>query len=110
MRDAIVTIDAMGCQKKIAAAIVDKGADYLLALKDNQPNLHADVEAAFAPSAPTDDRLAPVDVFTTEEKGHGRREFRRVSVRAAAESLTGFEEWSSLTSNAETAARAIRGH
>ena len=65
MRDAIVTVEAMGCQKKIAAVIVDKGADYLPALKDNQPNLHADVEAAFAPSAPTDDRLALLPIATT---------------------------------------------
>ena len=43
----LVTIDAMGTQKDIAAAIVDKGADYLLALKGNQGNLHEEVVAAF---------------------------------------------------------------
>jgi predicted transposase YbfD/YdcC len=43
LKGAIVTIDAIGCQKKIADAIRRRGADYLLALKDNQPTLHRDV-------------------------------------------------------------------
>jgi predicted transposase YbfD/YdcC len=41
----VVTIDAMGCQREIAAAIVEKGADYVLALKDNQPSLFVGVKA-----------------------------------------------------------------
>lgn len=44
----IVTIDAMGCQRAIAQQILDRGGDYLLAVKDNQPRLHAKVQAAFA--------------------------------------------------------------
>ena len=48
VRGATITIDAMGCQKKIAAAIVDAGAEYALALKDNHPVLRAEVEAVFA--------------------------------------------------------------
>jgi hypothetical protein len=40
LNGALVTIDAMGCQTKIAATILDRGADYLLAVKDNQPSLH----------------------------------------------------------------------
>lgn len=47
---ATVTIDAMGCQEAIAEAIVDAGADYLLAVKDNQPKLHAALESAFQDS------------------------------------------------------------
>src|SRR6266852_5368467 len=43
VKPAIVTIDAIGCQKKIATAIRQRGADYLLALKENQPTLHRDV-------------------------------------------------------------------
>ena len=45
---ALVTIDAMGCQTKIAQAILDHGADYLLALKDNQPSLAREVALFFA--------------------------------------------------------------
>lgn len=48
LEGAIVTIDAVGCQKKIAATIRDKGADYLLALKDNQPTLRRDVADFFS--------------------------------------------------------------
>jgi len=48
---AIVTIDAIGTQKKIAAKIIDKGADYFLALKTNQGSLHDDVEDFFADPA-----------------------------------------------------------
>jgi predicted transposase YbfD/YdcC len=68
---ALVTIDAMGCQVAIADKIVDKKADYLLALKGNQPTLAADVADYF--------RTAPADELaskTTVEKGHGRIETR----------------------------------
>ena len=44
IEDCIVTIDAMGCQKNIAETIVDKGAEYILALKGNQSKLHDDAE------------------------------------------------------------------
>jgi len=43
VKKAIITIDAMGCQKEIAAQIKEQGADYVLALKDNQPTLHQEV-------------------------------------------------------------------
>ena len=52
VRGAIVTIDAMGCQKAIAEKIIDKGGDYLLALKGNQSNLHDDVRLHFEQTAP----------------------------------------------------------
>src|SRR5581483_3459874 len=47
LQGAPVTIDAMGCQKKIAADTIASGADYVLAVKENQPTLCADVERAF---------------------------------------------------------------
>ena len=47
LKGAIVTIDAMGCQKKIAEKIIDKGADYVLGLKGNQGSLREDVELLF---------------------------------------------------------------
>jgi predicted transposase YbfD/YdcC len=68
---ALVTIDAMGCQVEIADKIVAHGADYLLALKGNQPTLEADVESYFE-NAPADELAAK----TTVEKGHGRIETR----------------------------------
>jgi predicted transposase YbfD/YdcC len=68
---ALVTIDAMGCQADIAARIVAHGADYLLALKGNQPTLEADVADYFR-TAPAGETV----VETTVEKGHGRIETR----------------------------------
>jgi predicted transposase YbfD/YdcC len=78
--DAIVTIDAMGCQTAIAAQIVEQGADYVLALKDNQPTLHERVRLAFADAraaAGTTLPLADLAPYATRDKGHGRIEQRR---------------------------------
>src|SRR5436309_10357050 len=47
LNGALVTIDAMGCQKEIAARIVAGGGDYILAVKDNQPHLHQDIDDSF---------------------------------------------------------------
>ena len=47
LKGCLVTIDAMGCQKKIAASVLHKGADYLLSVKDNQPKLVKASEQAF---------------------------------------------------------------
>jgi len=52
VRGAIVTIDVMGCQKAIAENIIDKGGDYLLALKGNQSSLHHDVRLHFEQPVP----------------------------------------------------------
>jgi len=48
IRDCIVSIDAMGCQTEIANTIIEQGADYVLALKGNQGNLHKDVQQLFS--------------------------------------------------------------
>lgn len=72
---ALVTIDAMGCQTKIAQKILDKGADYLLAVKENWPNLHGEIERYF--DAAPDGTL---DRFDTTDGEHGRIEIRRHAV------------------------------
>ena len=86
LHEKVVTLDAMGCQKEIARTIVEGGGDYILAVKDNQPTLHAEVQAAFA-QAPTppwrSSRRTP-----TFEKGHGRYEQRTVQVLAARDYLS----------------------
>jgi predicted transposase YbfD/YdcC len=69
---ALVTIDAMGCQREIAEAIRDKGADYLLALKDNWPTLAEDVRLFF--------EREPMNAFDrhqTTDGDHGRIEIRQ---------------------------------
>src|SRR3954463_10451861 len=72
---AVVTIDALGCNPTIAAAIVENEADYLLSVKQNQPNLLAEITSAFAHA-----RAGSLDVDEEVDKGHGRIETRRVSV------------------------------
>jgi predicted transposase YbfD/YdcC len=73
----VVTIDAMGCQREIAAAIVEKGADYVLALKDNQPSLFEDVQWLFEQAESVQFQDTEHDVACSVDKGHGRLEIRR---------------------------------
>lgn len=77
LNGCIVTIDAMGCQRNIAAQIISQDADYVLALKDNQERLHQEVQRLFT-DALTDPTLTiPYDFDQTVYKGHGRIEIRR---------------------------------
>lgn len=85
LRQKVVTTDAMGCQKEIAQTVVDQGGDYILAAKDNQPTLHAELQAAFA-AAPTS--TSPYRTHTTEDNDHGRHERRTVRVLPAADWLS----------------------
>src|SRR6202790_2363043 len=80
LKGALVTIDAMGCQVAIADKIVAHGADYLLALKGNQPTLEADVVDYFR-TAPA----AELVTKTTVEKGHGRIETRTYTASKAVD-------------------------
>jgi predicted transposase YbfD/YdcC len=75
LQGATVTIDAMGCQHKIAQQIVDSKADYVLGLKGNQPALHEDVTTFF------DNPPVPAALFHDEQvdKGHGRIEVRKAT-------------------------------
>jgi predicted transposase YbfD/YdcC len=86
LHEKIVTTDAMGCQKDIAQTIVAGGGDYILAVKDNQPTLHTEIQAAFA-TAPTPPARSS-RLYTTEEHGHGREEQRTVQVLPARGSLS----------------------
>jgi len=72
---ALVTIDAMGCQTRIAETILAKGADYLLAVKENWPSLHAEI-ARYFEDAPESD----LDRHETTDGEHGRIEVRRHAV------------------------------
>jgi predicted transposase YbfD/YdcC len=86
LHEKIVTTDAMGCQKEIAQTIVAGGGDYILAVKENQPTLHAEIQAAFATAA-TPPARSP-RLYTTEDQGHGREEQRTVQVLPARGSLS----------------------
>lgn len=89
---AIVTIDAMGCQKSIAKEIVQRKADYVLALKDNHPTLHEDVRLWLDDC----DAQGYVRQLQSVEKDHGRIEQRRVAVSAELDWLVEREQWSGL--------------
>lgn len=84
LKGCIVTIDAMGCQKEIAAQIAEKKADYVLALKGNHAAVHEEVKQFFADAvAPCaiemPNSVAPgtMEFFQTMEKDHGRIDIRR---------------------------------
>jgi predicted transposase YbfD/YdcC len=94
LRDKVVTIDAAGCQKDIAAAIVDAGGDYVLSVKDNQPTLHAEIRSAFAAQAGVP--LGAERECVTEEADHGRRERRTVRVLPVGKHLTQRAAWLGL--------------
>ena len=81
---ALVSIDAVATNPTIAATIRAAGADYLLALKANQPTLRAEVESLFAEASP-----ACLDTVTGHDKGHGRIEQRSVSVAREIDWLEG---------------------
>jgi predicted transposase YbfD/YdcC len=94
--DAVVTIDAMGCQKDIAEKIIEGGGDYVLALKGNQGTLHAAVEAYFSQHLENDFADVTVSRLKTEEKGHGRKEQRYYYQLPVPEDLPGREAWRKL--------------
>lgn len=98
LKGCIVTIDAMGCQTKIAAQIIEQGGDYVLGLKGNQSTLHEEVEEFFTTA--TAGAFAHVVHDYTEEtdKDHGRLEVRRYWVTEELRTLSDTARWSALRS------------
>jgi predicted transposase YbfD/YdcC len=94
----IVTLDAMGCQKEIAARIHGQGADYVLALKGNQGTLHQDVELFFQDAQKIRFRQLPHSFHSSVEKDHGRIETRRLWAVDAIEWLAEKSRWQGLRS------------
>jgi len=76
VKGAVVTIDALGCQKEIAARIVAQGGDYVLAVKDNQPKLHRAVQEIFSDERQDELLGRPHRQHQTRDKGHGRSDER----------------------------------
>lgn len=95
----IVTIDAMGCQKKIAQKIRDEKADYVLSLKENQGKFLQDVQDWFAHADQVNFAGMKHDYHETVNKGHGRIEVRRcwvVSDPVAFDYIRHYEGWADL--------------
>lgn len=98
---SIVTLDAMGTQTKIAQKIIDKHADYILALKGNQGQLHMDVADWFAWASERDFRDIPHTFAQSVNKNHGRIEIRQcwaLSDPSAFETIRHYDGWAGLQS------------
>lgn len=99
LNDCIVTIDAMGCQSEIAKQVVEAGADYLLAVKDNQTHLLDDIRLLFALAERNDFANIDYDDHRTVNGGHGRVETRECWTISGEKSLTflrGDDKWTGL--------------
>jgi predicted transposase YbfD/YdcC len=96
LHGALVTIDAMGCQKEIARKIVDRGGDYILTVKANQEKLLADIQATVEKAL--DGKLQPgvMRQLTTREEGHGRQEERSYVVIENVEGLRDRKSWAKV--------------
>jgi predicted transposase YbfD/YdcC len=109
LHGALVTIDAIGCQKEIASGVLAAGGDYLLALKENQPTLHADAVAAFADAEETGFAGVRHDSYVTKEAGHGRQEERRYTVLYDLDGLSTRDDWDGLASVVRVERRRRQG-
>ena len=96
IRGAIITIDAMGTQKAIAAEIIEGEADYVLALKGNQETLHQAVIDYIDEKIDLEEPDVEIRRHTTKETGHGREETRIYLQMPAPKSLPGYELWKGL--------------
>jgi predicted transposase YbfD/YdcC len=93
---AIVTIDAMGCQREIAQKIVAAKGDYVLAVKDNQPKLHEEIDAFFSEHVEDDCTSSECRRAETKEKSHGREEYRSYYLAELPEKFTQRTKWAGL--------------
>jgi predicted transposase YbfD/YdcC len=95
----IVTLDALNCQTKIAAQIKAQNADYILAVKENQGKLYADLKDLFAGCLAENFKQVPHGYHRTVNKGHGRIEIRECWTLSAPEYLDYLrqrQQWSGL--------------
>jgi predicted transposase YbfD/YdcC len=93
IKGAIITIDAMGCQKKIAETIVKKGADYVFSLKENQGNLFDDVKTFFEFGRKEKFRDTEIDYYEEMNKEHGRIEMRRSWISSQIDWIDQKDKW-----------------
>ena len=107
VRGGIVTIDAMGAQKAIAAEIIGGKADYVLALKRNHESLHTAVIEHI--DERLDGDIGTAQELTTTDRGHGREEARTYLQLPAPEGLPGKAEWKGLKSVGVVTSRRKEG-
>lgn len=93
LKGCIVTVDAMGCQLKIAEQIIKHEADYVFGLKGNQGLLHKEVIDHFKTALASDFNVLPHDFYEETEKKHGRYDVRKYWIVDAPKSLHRAKEW-----------------
>jgi len=98
LKGCIVTIDAMGCQRAIAAQIVEQGGDYVLGLKGNQGVLHEEVEDFFTAAEAGGFAGVDFDYIEETDKDHGRLEVRRYWIAEDLRTLSDRQGWKGLRS------------
>ena len=96
LHGALVTIDAMGCQKAIAQKIIDQGGDYILTVKDNQEQLRTDLQNSLTQACENNFAGLEHDIYETRERGHGREEYRCYTVLHDTAALRHADEWARL--------------
>jgi predicted transposase YbfD/YdcC len=96
LKGCVVTIDAAGCQKEIAAQIVAKEADYVLALKENHPTLYEQVSEYFLEQLEEEGPGRKLRHHREVEEGHGRSEARETFVAPAPQAIVASEAWLGL--------------
>jgi predicted transposase YbfD/YdcC len=97
LQGALVTIDAMGCQKAIAQKVVDRKGHYILAVKENQEHLLEDVQSAINRAIENGFAGVKHDTYETRERGHGRDEYRSYTVLHTTEGIRNARDWANLT-------------
>jgi predicted transposase YbfD/YdcC len=108
LQGAIVTIDARGTQKAIAAQIIASDADYVLALKGNQETLHQAVIDSIEEQSRNNFADVKARRYRTQETGHGREETRSYIQMPVPEELPGRELWKGLKSIGRVESRCVR--
>lgn len=96
VKGAIVTIDAMGCQKEIARKIIDARGDYVLAVKDNQPALYEAIQEVFSDRRQDALEKMPHRQHQTTDNGHGRRDERYYVLAKLPEDFPLKNQWPGL--------------
>ena len=110
LKGCIVTIDSMGCQREIAKKILAKRADYILAVKGNQPKLQKAIQVCFATLDAGAQEMS-AHVTESNESHHGRQEFRRITCISAVAHLQDkpLFDWPKLETMVRVESRTTRG-
>ena len=102
LKDAIISIDAMESQKQIAKQVVDRGGEYVLAVKDNQPTLHAAIDTHFVRIHKSKSPDILCHLYATHKTAHGCTEDRYCYISELPKSLSSVKKvWSDIRSVSE---------